>query len=65
MARFASDTRARMFGEDALWHYKRGAARAALGRTADARDDLDQGDRARRTRLGARAARTSNWPSWR
>jgi len=40
MARFASDTRVRMFGEDALWHYKRGAARAAVGRVADARDDL-------------------------
>jgi len=25
-----------MFGEDALWHYKRGAARAGIGRTADA-----------------------------
>jgi tetratricopeptide (TPR) repeat protein len=39
-ARFAGDERARMFGEDALWHYKRGAARAALGRTADAQLDL-------------------------
>ena len=29
-----------MFGEDALWHYKRGTARAALGRTADAQQDL-------------------------
>ena len=29
-----------MFGEEALWHYKRGAARAALGRDADARQDL-------------------------
>jgi tetratricopeptide (TPR) repeat protein len=41
LARFASDTRPRMFGEDALWWYKRGAARAALGR-ADARADLDK-----------------------
>jgi len=41
MARFASDTRQRMFGEDALWWYKRGAARAALGR-ADARADLEK-----------------------
>ncbi|MGE5244897.1 MAG: hypothetical protein ACM3SQ_11775 [Betaproteobacteria bacterium] len=40
MARFAADTRPRMFGEDALWHYKRGAARAAVGRTADAEQDL-------------------------
>ncbi|HEV2985962.1 MAG TPA: hypothetical protein VGX46_16310 [Vicinamibacterales bacterium] len=31
-ARFADDRRARMFGEDALWHYKRGAAFAAVGR---------------------------------
>ena len=40
MARFAGDTRPRMFGEDALWHYKRGVARAAVGRDADARQDL-------------------------
>ena len=40
MARFANDTRPRMFGEDALWHYKRGTARAEVGRAADARDDL-------------------------
>src|SRR6185312_6334198 len=32
MTRFATDTRQKMFGEDALWWYKRGAARAALGR---------------------------------
>jgi tetratricopeptide (TPR) repeat protein len=32
IARFADDRRLRMFGEDALWHYKRGAAFAALGR---------------------------------
>ena len=31
IARFADDRRPRMFGEDALWHYKRGAAFAALG----------------------------------
>jgi tetratricopeptide (TPR) repeat protein len=40
IARFASDTRPRMFGEEALWFYKRGAARAALGRDAEARGDL-------------------------
>ena len=35
--RFESDMRPRMFGEDALWRYKRGATFAALGRTeADA-----------------------------
>ena len=41
LARLAADTRQRMFGEDALWWYKRGAARAALGR-ADAKADLDK-----------------------
>jgi tetratricopeptide (TPR) repeat protein len=40
--RFADDRRPRMFGEDALWHYKRGAARAGLGRAADAEADLHQ-----------------------
>ena len=29
-----------MFGESALWFYKRGAARAALGRTGEADTDL-------------------------
>jgi tetratricopeptide (TPR) repeat protein len=38
--RFADDRRQRMFGEQALWRYKRGAARAALGRTAEADADL-------------------------
>jgi tetratricopeptide (TPR) repeat protein len=38
--RFADDRRPRMFGEDALWHYKRGTARARLGRTTDAEGDL-------------------------
>ena len=42
MARFAGDTRPRMFGEDALWLYKRGAARATLGRNAEARADLEK-----------------------
>jgi tetratricopeptide (TPR) repeat protein len=40
MTRAATDQRQRMFGEDALWYYKRGAARAALGRGADAEADL-------------------------
>jgi tetratricopeptide (TPR) repeat protein len=39
-ARLANDSRTRMFGEDAIWYYKRGAARAALGRAADADADL-------------------------
>jgi tetratricopeptide (TPR) repeat protein len=38
--RFASDTRRRMFGEEAIWYYKRGAARAALGRAGEAEADL-------------------------
>jgi tetratricopeptide (TPR) repeat protein len=40
VARFATDTRPRMFGEQALWLYKRGAARAALGRNGEAEHDL-------------------------
>jgi tetratricopeptide (TPR) repeat protein len=40
MARFAEDPRLRMPGEDALWFYKRGTARAALGRTDEATQDL-------------------------
>jgi tetratricopeptide (TPR) repeat protein len=36
------DARSRMFGEDALWFYRRGQARAALGRAADARADLQR-----------------------
>jgi tetratricopeptide (TPR) repeat protein len=39
-ARFTDDRRTRMFGEEALWLYKRGAARAGLGRVADAEADL-------------------------
>jgi tetratricopeptide (TPR) repeat protein len=40
MAMLARDNRPRMLGEDALWFYRRGAARAELGRTADAQADL-------------------------
>lgn len=40
LTRFADDTRPRMFGEDALWRYKRGAALAGVGRAADAEADL-------------------------
>ncbi len=39
LTRFADDQRPRMFGEEALWRYKRGTALAALGR-ADAPADL-------------------------
>jgi tetratricopeptide (TPR) repeat protein len=38
--RFSGDTRQRMFGEDALWLYKRGTARAALGKNDAAEQDL-------------------------
>jgi tetratricopeptide (TPR) repeat protein len=38
--RFDTDTRERMFGEEALWHYKRGLARARLGQADAARQDL-------------------------
>jgi tetratricopeptide (TPR) repeat protein len=41
-ARFATDPRPRMYGEIALWSYKRGTARVALGRDADARADFEK-----------------------
>ena len=40
LAALAKDQRPRMPGEEALWHYKRGAARALIGRTEDATADL-------------------------
>jgi Tfp pilus assembly protein PilF len=40
LAHFADDARPKMFGEAALWYYKRGMARAALGHAADAQADL-------------------------
>ena len=40
LERFAADTRTRMYGEEALWLYKRGAARAALKRDQEAEQDL-------------------------
>jgi tetratricopeptide (TPR) repeat protein len=40
LARLAADDRPRMAGEEALWYYKRGTARTALGRAADAEQDL-------------------------
>jgi tetratricopeptide (TPR) repeat protein len=40
MARLAKEQRARIPGEEALWRYKRGAARAGLGRTEEALADL-------------------------
>jgi tetratricopeptide (TPR) repeat protein len=41
IARLGEDKRPRMFGEEALWYYKRGLARTLLGRTAEARTDLN------------------------
>jgi tetratricopeptide (TPR) repeat protein len=46
MAMFAKDKRARIPGEEALWRYKRGAARAALGRLDTALEDLRVATRA-------------------
>lgn len=40
LAMFARDDRAKIPGEEALWHYKRGAARVMLRRPADALADL-------------------------
>jgi tetratricopeptide (TPR) repeat protein len=40
LAMLARDQRPKIPGEDALWHYKRGAARVLLGRVDDARADL-------------------------
>jgi tetratricopeptide (TPR) repeat protein len=40
LARLSDDARERMFGEEALWYHKRGLARSALGRTAEAEADL-------------------------
>lgn len=34
------DPRPRMFGEEVFWYFRRGSARAALGRTAEARVDF-------------------------
>ncbi len=40
IAVFSRDTRRKIPGEAALWHYKRGAARVLLGRAEDATADL-------------------------
>jgi tetratricopeptide (TPR) repeat protein len=42
IADLPTDRRPRMFGEEALWYYRRGAARAALGRVAEAQADLNR-----------------------
>jgi tetratricopeptide (TPR) repeat protein len=41
LARLARDTRPRIFGEEALWHYKLGEARLARGNRAGARASLE------------------------
>ncbi len=43
IAMTAHDTRRRMFGEEALWHLKRGQARRQTGRASEARADLLEG----------------------
>lgn len=40
LAMFARDSRAKIPGEEALWHYKRGAARVLLRKRDEARADL-------------------------
>lgn len=40
LAMFAKDARPKIPGEEALWRYKRGSARAALGRVDQAAEDL-------------------------
>jgi tetratricopeptide (TPR) repeat protein len=42
LTRFAADDRPRTFGEDALWLYKRGTARAGVGRVHEAEQDLEK-----------------------
>jgi len=42
IARFADDKRPRAFGELGLWYYKRGMARVAQRKLADAKADLDR-----------------------
>ena len=42
LTQLAADTRPRMFSEEALWLYKRGAARAALGQDREAEQDLQK-----------------------
>ena len=54
LAMMAKDKRPRMPGEEALWRYKRGAARAALGRTDDALADLNVAERNGFAELGSR-----------
>lgn len=41
IARLPGDHRPRAFGEESMWFYKRGLARVALRKTAEAREDLE------------------------
>ena len=54
LKRLASDSRPRMFGEEALWLQKRGAARVALNRLDEAAADLARGADARSEAVGDR-----------
>jgi hypothetical protein len=40
-AKLSRDPRPRAFGEDALWHFRRGAARVGLRRVSEAKSDLE------------------------
>ena len=62
--RLSRDPRARIPGELALWLYKRGAARVALGRKTDATADLEP-RRRRNPSAGCSAGFTWSWASWR
>ena len=42
LTRLATDTRQKMFGEEALWYLNRGSARAALRRDGEAESDLQK-----------------------
>lgn len=42
LSMLARDNRPRMLGEESLWYYRRGSARAALGRSDDAQIDLER-----------------------
>ena len=65
LARFADDRRPRMFGEDALWHYKRGAAFAGTRTDGRGRGGSAEAPRRSRAANGSTGARTSSSASWR
>ena len=55
---FAADSRAKIPGEEALWHYKRGAARVLLRKREEALADLRL---ARAIAAGGEGPRTWKW----